>query len=370
MPDFPFPERPCLLPPVEYDRPPRTVTLRGDREALLVTKYEDVRTVLADPRFSREAFAGPALFARERRSLALVASDPPDHTRRRRAVTAAFTARHAERMRPELTAIADELLAKLSSPADLVNEFAMPFPMIVMCRMLGVPERDMAALREWGDAMMSTSRFPAEQVAGAHRRMHEYFARLVDAGELLIDGSDLDREELVALGAGMFIAGYETTGNQLAICLYLLLRDPSLMTAARADLPALVEEMLRWTSFMSTGGPPHVALADVPLGDVVVRAGQAVVPVIDAANRDGAVFPEPDRIVPDRAPNPHVAFGHGRHHCLGAHLARVELQVGIGRLLDVLGDMRFAVPEHRLTWRRGMFVRGLWELPVEWGKPC
>jgi len=380
-PDFPFTERPGLRVPAEYDRlyrnlPLAPVTLRGGRAAVAVTRYEDVRTVLSDPRFSREAFDGNVLFARDRSSLALAASDPPDHTRRRRAVTSAFTARRARESRPGLELLAKELLAGLRAagpPADLVDRYAYPFPIAVMCDLLGIPFADRDRFRAWGDAMMSITRYSPAEVAAAHRQMHEYVAQLVATAPTcllaeLTGVAELSREEVVVLGAGLLIAGYETTANQLAICLFLLLRDPALMTRVRREpavIPAVVEEMLRWTSFLAGGGPPHVALEDTPLGGTVVPAGQVVVPLIDAANRDPEVFTDPDALVPDR-PAAHLAFGHGRHHCLGAHLARAELQVAIGCLVAEFPDIELVGGARDINWRSGMALRGLWELPVRW----
>jgi len=378
-PPFPFVEQPALAPPAEYATLPplAPVRLAGGRDALLVTRYDDVRTVLADPRFSRAAYRSAPLFAREPGSLALVTSDAPQHTRRRRAVTHAFTARAAKQSRADLEHLAAELLDAMRAgdgPVDLVTAFTLPFPMLVMCRLLGLPADDRHRLRPWVDAMMSTSAYPPEHVAQVHRHMHDYFTRVVEArrakpaGDLLsgLLASDLSTEEVVVLGSGLLMAGYETTCNQLTICAYLLLRDPELVTELRRDPSAVVEEILRWTSFNSTGGIPHVATEDVPLAGGVMKAGEVVVPLTDAANRDPAVFGDPDQLVTDRDARPHLAFGHGRHHCLGAHLARTELEVGLTALFDHFPGLALAVPEEQLDWRQGMFIRGLWRLPVRW----
>ncbi|HEY2948379.1 MAG TPA: cytochrome P450 [Micromonosporaceae bacterium] len=375
-PAFPFAERPRLEPPAEYARLPELcpVRLAGGRDALLASGYETVRTVLADPRFSRAAFTARPMFAREPGSLALVTSDPPGHGRRRGSIAHAFTARQARELRPDLVRLAGELLDDLraaGTPADLVPAFTLPYPMLVMCRLLGIPDADRHVLKPWVDAMMSTSAYPPDVVAAAHQRMTAYFHEAVEAGRGLIGELRADpaltREEVVVLASGLLIAGYETTGNQLAIGAYLLLREPALVRRLRTDPSAVVDEILRWTPFNATGGIPHVATEDVPLGTTVVRAGQVVVPLTDAANRDPSVYPDPHRLDPDRPARPHLAFGYGRHRCPGAHLARVQLEVGLLALFDTFPDLALAVPEERLPWRHGMFVRGLWSLPVRWG---
>lgn len=377
---FPFAVPEGLAPPAEYAELPRLapVRLAGGQDAVLATRYDDVKTVLADPRFSRSAYAASPLFARKPESLALVTSDPPHHGRRRRAVTHAFTARAARQSRADLERRARDLLQAMRAAGpgtDLVEAFTLPFPLLVMCDLLGLPTDDRHQLRPWVDAMMSTSAFTPEQVATAHTEMDTYFSRIVAAKAAepgddllseLIASPDLSASEVVVLGSGLLMAGYETTCNQLTICTYLLLRDPSLADELRRDPAAAIEEMLRWTSFNATGGIPHVATEDVPVGDAVIRAGEVVVPLTDAANRDPDAFPDPDRLDARRTDRAHLAFGHGRHHCLGAHLARTELEVGLVSLLAEFPDLALAASDEELRWRQGMFIRGLWTLPVQW----
>ncbi|MET8912010.1 cytochrome P450 [Micromonospora sp. NPDC004551] len=392
---FPFAPGPAIAPPAEYTDLVggdglTPVTLPSGSAALLVTRHADVRTVLGDPRFSRAAYTAKPMFARERDSLALALSDPPDHTRRRRAVAAAFTARRARDSVPRIRAVAAELIADMRAagePVDLVEAYAVPLPLTVICELLGVSAEDGARCRPWMSAMMSTHRYPPEEVAQAHRRMAGHLADLVDqrwaavrAGapadgllaELARPGPDdatLSRDEAVAMGAGLLMAGYETTANQLASCVWLLLADRSRWERLRADpglVDAAIEEMVRLTPLNATGGAPHVALDDVPLSAGLVRAGQVVVPLVDAAGRDPDVFADPDDLDLTRSPNPHLGYGHGRHHCLGAPLARVELQVGVTSLLTQLPGLRLAVPPDELEWRTDMFIRGPWRLPVTW----
>ncbi len=392
---FPFPEGPDERPPPEYpellDKPGLpTVSLSNGSEALLVSRHAEVKAVLSDDRFSRASFQGRPMFARTPESLALAAIDPPLHSRRRRAVLAAFTARRAKELTPWLRGLAEELLDELVTlpqPVDLVHRFTVPFTLRAISELLGVPTEDEAVLRPMVDRMMSTSRFAPDEVARAHTAADRYFSELVAVREAEIAGGTpgpdlltellrapepdrLSRKEITVFGSGLLMAGYETTSNQLAMCARMVFADPGwareLRTTPDAVGPA-VEEMLRWSSLIATGGAPHVATEDVRLGDTVVHKGQVVVPLTDAANQDPTVFTDPARFRPDRTDNPHLAFGHGRHFCLGAHLARVELHIGLTALLRRFDELIIA-PD--LAWRRGMFIRGLVELPVRWSAPA
>ncbi|WP_396445818.1 cytochrome P450 [Actinomadura sp.] len=388
--DFPLPHRPGVPLDAGHlrllrERPlvPAAVAGRG---ALLVTRHADVRTVLADGRFSREAWHGGTLFARTPASLALVTSDPPVHTRRRRAVQARFTARRAEADRPRMAALAGRLLDGMAAdgpPADLLARFATPFPYAVICDMLGVPAGDLGLLLPWVSAMMSAGHYPDTEVKAAHEGMHGYFAELVAARRTLpgddlltelVHGSDLSDEEIVVFGSGLLMAGGETTSTFLGSCVLDLVTRPGLAARLRdapALVPSAVEEYLRWVWFAGTGGQPHVLLADAELAGTPLGRGDVVVPLTDAANRDPAAFPAADEFDPARSPNPHLGFGHGRHMCLGAHHARAQLQIALTALLRRFDDLALAVDPARLAWREGMFMRGVWQLPLTWseGRP-
>lgn len=396
LPSFPFAVGPKSEPPAEYaaarSRPePTRVRLANGREALLVTRYHDVRQVLSDARFSRSAYQGGSMYSRSTDSLPLAASDAPEHSRRRAAVAQAFTTRAVRGLRPLVAEVAGEQIAELATgpqPADLVAGFTVPFTLRVICRILGVPDADARLFKPLVDPMMSVDRYPAGEVARCHAELAEYFVGHVDRVRAELDAGrptaglvadlltprDPDRQlsgsEVVALSAGLLMAGYETTGNEMATAVYHLLRNPDLVGRLRREpdlIGQVVEETLRFICGNGTGGVPHVATAEVTLSDgVVIPAGAVVVPVPDAANRDEAVFEQPHCLRPDRTPNSHVAFGYGAHHCLGAELARLELRVGIGGLLAAFPELRIAVPDGELRWRTDMLVRGLWELPVRW----
>jgi cytochrome P450 len=393
-PHYPFPDHPGIDLAPRYaglfaGEPLVPVQLPGGRPALLVTRYADVKTVLADPRFSREAWRNGTLFARQSGALALVTSDAPTHTRRRRAVQPWFIQRSAERARPRVAAIARRLLDDITaaeSTVDLIAAFTTPLPYQVICELLGIPAGDLDRLLPRVTVMMSAGRFPADQVTAAHQAMHEYFfdqlavrAREVDAGvagdDLLTalltapEENRLSTQEIAVFGFGLLMAGGETTASHLAMCVLQLLRRPDLAESLRRDpaaIPPFVEEMLRWTWFAGTGGQPHVTLAEVELAGTVIGAGQVVVPLTDAANRDPEVFADGGEFRPGRTPNPHLGLGHGRHMCLGAAHARVELQEGLAAIVPHLDRMELAVDESELDWRSQMFIRGLWTLPVRW----
>lgn len=385
-PLFPFPDRPgvCLDP--DYLRlfrsaPLIPVTLRNGRTARLITQHQDVRTVLSDDRFSRARWDSGTLFARDSTALALVTSDPPVHSRRKKAVQGWFTHRQAEQARPLVEAAAEKLLDAIDAegpPVDLIKSFTTPLPYLVICDMLGIPSAHIPGLLPQITVMMSAGRFSVSQVRAAHDHMYGYFFELLaarreqpDSGLIAALSRDgqLSDKEIAVFGFGLLMAGGETTVNHLGMCIQQVIRDPELADVLRRDpdrVLAAIEELLRWVWFAGTGGQPHVTTEEVELAGTPLGHGEAVIPLSDAANRDPAVFKHADDFRPDRDPNPHLGFGYGRHACLGAALARVELQVGLSALLRRFRTLRLALPEEQLDWRTQMFMRGTWSLPVTW----
>ncbi|MGI5121298.1 cytochrome P450 [Marinactinospora thermotolerans] len=359
----------------------------GD-EGWLVTRYEDVRTVLADPRFSR-ALAARSDEPRTRPvgsdDSGILGMDPPDHTRLRRLVSRAFTVRRVERLRPRMAEIAEGLAEEMleqGPPVDLVEAFALPLPVTVICELLGVPYADRERFRRWSEAFLSTTALSAEEIDRSFAEIYDYMHGLVElrrthpADDLitgLVEAGDaqdrLGEEEMVKLAIGLLVAGHETTASQIPNFVYTLLTRPGAWERLADDpglVPSAVEELMRHIPLGASSAFPRYALEDVELSGGVVRAGQPVVVSLAAANRDPEIFDDPEELVLERASNPHIGFGHGPHHCLGAQLARAELQVGLRTLLDRFPDLRFAVPEPELSWKSGMLVRGLKAMPVTW----
>ncbi len=371
------------------EEPLARVALPYGGEAWLVTRLDDVRTVLADPRFSRAAVVG-ADVPRMRPEIdhqreSILNMDAPEHTRLRKLVARAFTVRRVEELRPRAAALTAELLAVMRAagpPADLVAHLSVPLPVTIICELLGVPVEDRTVFRVGADAFLSTtSRTPEEREAAAYE-LYAYMAGLVAQrraaptddllGALVTardEGDALTEAELVALSVGILVAGHETTMNMIGNMMFALLTRPDHGDAMRAGPQAVargVEELLRYLPLGAGGGFARIALEDVELTGGTVRAGEAVLAAVAAANRDPDAFPDADLLDLAREENRHVAFGHGLHHCLGAQLARMELQEAVGTLLTGFPGLRLAVDPADVPWRRGALVRGPEELPVTW----
>ncbi|MEU9702882.1 cytochrome P450 [Streptomyces sp. NPDC047981] len=364
----------------------------GD-EAWLATSYEDVRAVLSDARFSlAEALRRdhPRIDPMPRAGGGLIALDAPRHTPLRALLAKEFTARRMEGLRARIVTVADELLDRIEDagpPADLVEDLSFPLPMTLICELIGVPAADMPAVRAWADVICSGSETPEaleQHGKDFFTRMHGWIEerRRAPADDLLTllvrahrDGA-LTEQELTGLLGELLIAGFVTTTNQIANFFAVLL----LPSEARGDgtewqatlrarpelIPRAVEELLRYVPLLNGLTLPRYARQDVELGGVLIRAGEAVVVSQAAANHDPAVFPDPDRLVLDRPGAAHISFGHGIHYCLGAHLARLELQITLERVTTRLPGLRLAVPERELRWRSREFFSGLKALPVAW----
>jgi len=380
------------LPPEHVDlfrtRPTLDFELADGTVAIAVSRQCDVRTVLSENRFSRAQFHIRTRCAGFDLPLALVTSDPPIHTLRRRAIQGWFTPRRAEQARPIIDRIADQLIDDLLAagpPIDIYERFCHPFPNLVHVELLGLDTADLPYLAPRMAVAWSSGHYPADEVCKANLDLREYFERQVirsrrggTAGGLIHalvhdqSNSRLTDADIAMLTMGLLMSGAGTTSSHLALGLVEVLHQPGLADALRRNpgqIPSAVEELLRWVWFLSTVGAtvgrPHVAIADVQLHDRLISTGEVVVPMIDVANRDPDVFPEADKFCPQRNPNPHLAFGHGRHRCVGMCLARVELQVGLRVVLSRLHELAL-VADSELDWRTSMFTRGLGCLPVTW----
>jgi cytochrome P450 len=365
------------------------VQLPYGEPAWLATRYADVKIVLGDARFSRAAATGrdqPRIRAHVGPPGNIMSLDPPEHSRLRRLVMAAFTMRRVEVLRARAQEIADGLVDRMideGAPGELVEGFALPLPITVICELLGVPVEDRQEFRVWSDAFLSTTRFTPQEVVDNVGQLREYMAGLIadrrrasrdDLISALViardQGERLSEDELLSLAEAILVAGHETTASQIPNFVYVLLHNPTHLTALceNPDLvPKAVEELMRWVPLGMGGSTARYALEDVELGGVTVRAGEPVVVALNSANRDESVFGDPDTIDFTRADAPHIGFGYGPHHCLGAPLARMELQVALRTLVTRLPGLRVAGTDADVRWKSGVATRAPEHFPVAWG---
>lgn len=358
----------------------------------VLTRYDDCVMVLRDPRFGRAGFEGllESVYGNTveqgRLPTSMLFRDPPDHTRLRGLVSRAFTPRVVEGLRPRIQQIVDGLLDRVQGAGrmEVISDLAYPLPVTVISEMLGVPEGDRERIKQWSadiarslDAIgLPTDPEIVDRGRTGRRAIGDYFRGLLpdrkkrprgDLLSLLIEaeeqGDKLSEGELVATCVLLYIAGHETTVNLIGNGLLALLRHPKEIERLR-DAPSLiqsaVEELLRFDGPVQRTA--RITNADVELGEHKIPKGSMVVPVIGAANRDPAHFPDPDRLDVSRPDNRHIAFGFGIHFCLGAPLARLEGQITLGTLLHRLP--RLALSTERPEWRESQVLRGLKALPV------
>ncbi|MFI5771185.1 cytochrome P450 [Streptomyces sp. NPDC051658] len=368
------------------EQPVLRVTLPFGGDAWLVTRHADVKTVLADARFSRAAAVGddvPRTVAVGLPRTSMLSMDPPEHSRLRRRVANAFTVRRVETLRPRIQEIVHGLLDTMVAggpPADLTQALTWPLPITVICELLGVPTADRDRFTVWVDGLLMLS--DPDRAAQARGHLGDYLTGLIALrradptddllGELVAVRDEEDRlreEDLVSLGVSLLSAGQEATANQIGNFVYTLLTHPGLWRELAADpalIPDAVEELSRFIPISATAGFTRIATEDLELSGQLIRTGDAVVAELGLANRDPEVFDHPDEIDFHRGTVPHVTFGHGVHHCLGAQLARTELRVVLETLIDRLPGLRLAVPADRLSWRTERLIRGVAALPVSW----
>jgi len=358
----------------------------GEGWAWLVTRMDDTRMVVSDPRFSREAVMDRPVtrlaphFIPERGAVGFL--DPPDHTRLRRSVAAAFTMRGVERIRERSRLLLDELVDEMLAagpPADLSAAVLMPFPIAVICELMGVPAADRHVMHTWTQLILSSSH-GKEVSEKAKAEMGAYFADLIglressageDVASLLgaaVGEREVTLDEAVGLAVLLQIGGEAVTNNSGQL-FHLLLTRPDLVDALRAEpaiRPRAIDELLRWIPHRNAVGLSRIATEDVEIRGVRIRAGDAVYVSYLAANRDPSVFPDPDTIDFSRSPNPHVAFGFGPHFCPGNMLARMEEELLLDAVLDRLPGLRLAVPAGEVPFKKGALIRGPESLPVIW----
>ncbi|MFH8553890.1 cytochrome P450 [Streptomyces celluloflavus] len=361
----------------------------GEGEAWLVTRYEDVRFVTTDRRFSRAAGIGRDLPRMTPAPIAQVEAinlmDPPEHNRLRRLVAMGFTNRQVERQRSTTQRVVDGFLDEMTehgAPADLVQFLSSRLPLRTISELLDIPADDRAQLRSWAIAMMAVGVPDRDAANAAKKGLREYFSELTaqrrrDPGDDLLsglatarDGDELlDEKELAVLGMVLLVTGHDTTTYQLSNITHTLLTHPDQLAKLRNEpelLPRALEELLRFIPFRQGVGIARVATEDVDIDGVPIRAGDVVHVSYLAANRDPQMYERPNELDLERGTPNHMAFGYGTHHCLGSHLARMELQVAIGTLLNRFPDLRLAVPEDEIDWNTGSIWRYPTALPVAW----
>ncbi|SDT39067.1 Cytochrome P450 [Streptomyces sp. TLI_053] len=352
----------------------------------LVTGFAEVRTVLSDRRFSADIRhpAFPLLVAGARELITdnpdFLRLDDPEHARQRRMITGEFLVKRVETLRPEIQRIVDGALDRMTegrTTADLVTDFALPVPSLVICLLLGVPYEDHDRFQSLSRTMLSRDS-TVEQLREAQEGVWNYLRDLTarkraqpedDVLSRLAARDDLTPEDVASTAVLLLVAGHETTANMIALSTALLLEHPEQIPhlADPATLPGAVEELLRLLTIVHTG-LPRVALEDVELGGVTVRAGEGVMAMLSTANRDEAVFGgaghrATDELDLGRDARRHLAFGFGVHQCLGQPLARAELQIALETLFRRLPGLR---PAGEREFRTESFIYGMRTLPVTW----
>jgi cytochrome P450 len=361
----------------------------------MLTRYDDCMSFLRDERISADPMRSQLfkmllntiLGGEDSPAVALMRSlllfmDPPDHTRLRSLANAAFSRKAVEELRPRIGQLVDELLEGRDE-IDLVSDFAYPLPVTVIAEMLGVPLADREMFSRWSRELVDLfgtediSSQASERGNSAILAMSDYFTdlskerRTKPQDDLLTamvevedEGERLTHSELVATCLILLIAGHETTANLIGLGTLALLRDPDALARLRSD-PALVssavDELLRYDSPVQFTA--RTTLEPVEVAGTVIPAAERVLVMLASANRDEERFADPDRLIPDRSPNPHLSFGGGIHFCLGAPLARLEARIAFAKLVQRPLELKVDDPGG-LTWRKTPPVRGLVSLPV------
>jgi len=363
-------------------------------DSYLITRFEDAKAALNDPRLSKDLY-GPGdhylrIFGPNSAGLNknMLNSDPPEHSRLRQVTGRAFAPRRIEALRPRVAEIVSDLLDKIEpqGKADLMRDFAIPLPMLVVSEVLGIPRTDNDSVLEWTQVIResgSSGRPPAEERAAvqeAQAWLHNYLQDLVtakraepgdDLVSMLISACDdegvLSERELVSTAFLLLFAGHQTTADFIGNAMVALLTNPEQLALLRTTpelLPHAIEELLRFDGPLPVASP-RIATEDLEYQGVRIPAGSIVGVVINSANHDSAQFEDGDRLDLTRERGPHLGFGHGVHYCLGVSLARMEAQIGIGALLRRLPGLAISVPVDKLRRLPAASpFRGLIELPV------
>ena len=373
--------------------PVHRVRFPDDVVRWVVIGYAEARMALADPRLRKDIVRIDEIVHDKRGSTPsdpnvvallshMLSTDPPAHTRLRKLVNKAFTAKRVAALRPRIEQITESLLDAMAEreQVDLMDEFANPLPVTVICELLGVPYADRDDFQTWTRALVTVvGEGEDDERPAASAAMVAYLANLVRAkqsepaddllSQLVLaddDGDRLTDRELVSMAFLLLVAGHETTVNLIGNGVNALLRRPAQWRALGADpagIPAAIEEFLRFDGPVDMATVRYTA-EPVTLGDTEIPAGELVYVALAAANRDPARFTDPDALTTDGHPSGHLAFGHGIHFCVGAPLARLEAEIAFTALLRRFPDLRLAEAAGTDHWQTSTLIRGLLELPV------
>jgi cytochrome P450 len=369
----------------------RTMVNSFGMTVYLVTRHEDIKDVLSDhERFSNGRPPGfvlpgapdiPEEEVTSARSGNLLSLDPPEHQRLRRMLTAEFTIRRMKLLEPRIAEIVDaqlESMEKAGPPVDLVANFALPIPSLVICELLGVPYDDRDDFQQRSARQLDLS-IPIPERLELQRQSRAYMGSLVERarqqpGEDILGmlvrehGDELTDDELIGIAGLLLLAGHETTSNMLGLGTLALLRHPDQLAAVRDDPDAIgpaVEELLRWLSIVHTA-IPRITTTDVEIAGVPIRAGELVFVSLPSGNRDPDFIDSPELLDIGRGAPGHLAFGHGVHHCLGAPLARMEMRIAFPALLRRFPALALAEDFADVPFRSFHFIYGLKSLEVTW----
>ncbi len=378
----------------------------NDRPTWIISRFEDAEAVLKDQRFvksvrnvyTQEEIAQkfPWLLSgqQERTGQAFLVrhmlnADPPDHTRLRSLVNLSFTPRLIEQWRERIQAITNELLDAVQNPPngewrhemELIGEFAFPLPMTVITEMLGVPDTDRTRFRVWSNQVVEASG-DFQAFANLRESLDEfqvYLSELIEqkreqnADDLLgklirteAEGDKLTEDELISMVFLLLVAGHETTVNLIGNGVLALLQHPDQLEKLKQNpelIKSAIEEFLRYRGPL-LAATQRWASEEIELGGQQIQRGDQVIVLLSSANRDERAFEHADQLDITRKENHHLAFGKGIHYCLGAPLARLEGQIAISTLLKRMPNLRLAIDEQDLAWRRGLLLMGVSELPV------
>ncbi|MCD0451607.1 cytochrome P450 [Actinocorallia sp. API 0066] len=358
----------------------------------LVTGHSQGRRLLADPRMSADRSRAdfpvvlPRFEAPIFKPLALIGFDPPTHSVHRRLLAPDFSLKHVRALRADVTALAHRLIDRITAkgaPADLLNDYALPIPSMVVSELLGVPYDDHEFFEARTVDLLQAKSPEGAEAAG--QALWDYLDRLITAKERdaaddgvisrlasRVDGVDLTRDDLLRIALALLIGGHDTTSQMIAMGVVTLLEHPDQLDLLLADadlVPAAVDELLRVVSVTDVSGV-RVALEDIEIDGYTVRKGEGVLVSSSMTNRDPEVYPDPYRVDVRRtagsASRQHMTFGFGIHQCLGQNLARMELEVAFTVLFERLPTLRLAVPRADLAFRKGGTMQGVHTLPVAW----